>query len=102
MGQATWVAGRSGDWAVAADWTLGTPPLATDDVQLIGPGGGAYQVVSGSGASAQLTLLVDTPPAGAFSAGAVVVGGAAASGALALATATTLSATSATSLHGPL
>src|SRR4051812_44274371 len=101
MGQATWVAGRTGGGTVAADWISGTAPLATDDVTLPGPAD-AYQLVSGSGASASLNLVGNTSLAGWFTTGALRIGTSAAPGALALTGGTTLSAASATLLYGPL
>src|SRR4051794_13716517 len=102
MGQATWVTGRSGGWSVAANWTRATLPDAIDDVLLSGPADGAYGIVSGTGASASLTVIGNTVLAGSFTTGVLQVGTSATAGALDLSGGTTLSASSANLLYGPL
>ncbi len=102
MAQKTWNVTTGGNWSTAGLWTPNGAATSADDATITGPTGSTYQVVNGPGNSASLTLLGNTTLNGAFVTGALAVGTAAGQGALSLASGTTLTASTATLLYGPL
>ena len=103
-----WTHGGSGAWGVASNWQdLTTRSAATiapginNFVTLTGLGGTAYQVVSGPGNAAGLTLAGNTTLRGAVNVGTLVVGSTSVAGALCIAAGTVVNAGVATLLDGP-
>ena len=104
-----WTAGGSGAWGTASNWrdvtthsAAAIAPGINDFVTLTGLGGTAYQVVTGPGNAAGLTVLGNTTLRGTFGIGALVVGSTSAAGALDVAAGSVVHAGTATLLDGPV
>src|SRR5262249_39390597 len=111
-----WNGSSGGSWGSAASWidaTSGANPPSTvpgsgNAVTIAGPTGSIYEIISGGGASASLSLTGLVGLAGSYKTGALTVGAVSGapnsalftSGSLALGAASSLSATTVSVLQG--
>ena len=77
-----WATPGSGPWSHASNWydvTTGSPataaPGSENSVEIAGPTGGAYQIINGPAACANVTFYNNTLINGAFTTGTLAVGG---------------------------